>query len=197
MEVEVKLRINDAASYDVLNRSLVQCFKRSHEQENYFFTNDAMTAARCVLRVRFYDGDKKAVITVKGRQKLENGVGIATEDEASVDPVVARNFLEDPKSLAQMDLPIMAGLREQFDIGRDLKFLGGFHNQRKVYDWHGHVLEVDRTAFSWGTVHELECETDRPEQVRKELEDFLKSIGVSYTYATKTKFANFIEKTLE
>lgn len=197
VEVEVKLRINDSASYHALENSLIHCFKSVHEQENYFFTNDAMSAARFVLRVRFYDRNKKAVITVKGKQVLENGIGKATEEEATVDPEIARKFLGNPKSLAEMDLNFIAELRDKFDILNDLKSLGGFHNQRKEYEWHGHVLELDRTAFPWGTIYELECETSDPDQVRQELEEMFDKLELSYKHSTKSKFANFIEKTLE
>jgi adenylate cyclase class IV len=197
MEVEVKLRLPDSAAYATLSQTLIPCFKQAHEQQNYFFTNDAMSAGRAVLRVRFFDGDKKAVITVKGKQVIEGGVGRASEEEEDVDPVLARSFLDNPQALAELDVPVMAKLREQFDIANgSLKPLGGFHNLRKVYRWRGFTLELDQTMYPWGTVHELECETEHPESLRESLEEYLKEIKVPYTYATKSKFANFIDKTL-
>ncbi len=40
-----------------------------------------------------------------------------------------------------------------------LKCLGGFKNNRRVYEWRGHTLELDETMFEWGTCYELELET--------------------------------------
>lgn len=38
---------------------------------------------------------------------------------------------------------------------------------------------------------------DQPEQLRGELEALLSGAGISYSYSTKSKFANFINRTLE
>ncbi len=40
-----------------------------------------------------------------------------------------------------------------------LTCLGGFKNLRKEFEWEGFVLELDETAYEWGTLYELECET--------------------------------------
>ena len=40
-----------------------------------------------MVRVRIYNKDRKAVLTVKGKQVLENGVGTSTEEEEDLDPV--------------------------------------------------------------------------------------------------------------
>lgn len=39
--------------------------------------------------------------------------------------------------------------------------LGGFQNQRDVYEWEGHTLELDETKFEHGTLYEIEVETVR------------------------------------
>ncbi len=39
--------------------------------------------------------------------------------------------------------------------------LGGFKNQRQMYNWEGCTLELDQTQYEWGTLYELECETVR------------------------------------
>ena len=38
---------------------------------------------------------------------------------------------------------------------------------------------------------------DKPEALKAELEGFLAARGVPYSYSTKSKFANFKDKTLE
>ena len=40
--------------------------------------------------------------------------------------------------------------------------LGGFKNVRDVFTWEGHALELDETQYDWGTLYELECETEEP-----------------------------------
>ena len=203
-EVEIKLRIPDSASYDALALALIPCFKQAHEQENWFFdgANKELSSRRVVLRLRFYDTDRKALITVKGKQVLTGGVGTAPEEEFTVDPKLARTFLTDPQALVDYDHPLLAKVKSQCDgLPDGLVGLGGFHNLRKEYAWSGPsgsevVLELDQTSYPWGTLHELECETVTPEVLKKELEGLLDGHGVPYSDATKSKFANFVEKTL-
>lgn len=38
---------------------------------------------------------------------------------------------------------------------------------------------------------------DKPEVVKAELEGFLQGLNIPYSFSTKSKFANFIDKTLE
>lgn len=198
-EVEVKLRIPDAASYETFAQALIPCFKQAHEQENWFFdgAGKELSAKRVVLRLRFYDTDRKAVITVKGAQKLEGGVGIAPEEEETVDPKIARGYLADPQTLLESSSPLIGKLKTQFGLKKGLVGLGNFHNLRKEYQWRGNLLELDQTSYPWGTLHELECETERPQELKKELEELLRSHGVPFSYTTKSKFANFVDKTLE
>ncbi len=40
-----------------------------------------------------------------------------------------------------------------------IKALGGFRNERKVFDWEGLLLELDATHYEWGTLYEVEVET--------------------------------------
>lgn len=78
-----------------------------------------------------------------------------------------------------------------------MKGLGGFKNTRKVIEWEGHCLEVDETSYKWGTVYEIECETEQPEHVRDKLSTFLTDNDIVFKLNTTTKFSNFINRTLE
>eukprot|EP00890_Picochlorum_soloecismus_P004631 jgi/Picsp_1/5169/NSC_02532-R1_protein len=198
-EVEVKLRIPDSASFAALKKALLPCFQAMHEQENFFFdgANKELSSARVVLRVRLYDGDSKAVITCKGRQVLKDGVGRAPEEEEEVDPALARKFIESPELLLEHESKLIQKLRKDFKLAKGLVLLGGFNNLRNVYKWKGHTLEVDLTSYPWGCLFELECETDSPESLKKEIGDLLETHHIPFSDSTKSKFANFMDKTLE
>ena len=70
-QVEVKIRLPDRAAYDKLAAMLAADQTAAHEQENYFFDtpDSALNAKRTVLRLRFHDVDKAALITIKVREK--------------------------------------------------------------------------------------------------------------------------------
>jgi uncharacterized protein YjbK len=196
--VEVKLRIADSASFSRLKLLLLPYFLKLHDQENYFFDGKEkeLSSKRVVLRLRFYDVDSKAVLTCKGKQVLKDGVGRAAEEEEDVDPEKARAFLKDPESLLSHDSSLISKLREEFGL-TGLTSLGGFKNLRSVYKWKGYTLEIDETSYPWGTIFEIECETDAPEEMKHQLSDFLNLHSISFSDSTKSKFANFVDKTLE
>ncbi|GIL90756.1 hypothetical protein Vretimale_16842 [Volvox reticuliferus] len=196
MEVEIKIRLPDRAAYDKVATALGEGRTASYAQANYFFDgpNRELNSRRVVLRLRTYNGDEKATITLKGKQILENGIGRASEVEEDIDPAVAARYLVEPNSMLR-EVPLIRTTAEKFGLA-SLVSLGGFQNQRVCYTWEGHVLELDETAFDHGTLYEIECETDHPEMLRDSLESFLASLGVSYSYSQTSKFANFINKTL-
>lgn len=197
MEVEVKIRLPDKSAFDKLTQLLAPGKKASHAQENYFFdgSNRELEATRSVLRVRFYNNNDKAVITVKGKQILQNGIGRASEVEEDVKDVqAARTWLTTPDLLLQAS-PLLQQLNEKIGM-KHLVCLGGFKNQREVFEWEGQTLELDETQYEWGTLYEIECETTEPEVVRDKLEALLSTNGVSYSYSVTSKFANFINKSL-
>lgn len=87
----MKLRLGKEA-HDKLVSLLASEQKAVYEQENFFFdgVNQELTSRRCVMRVRFYNTDEKAVLTVKGRMNVVDGVGVAQEEEDEIDPITAR-----------------------------------------------------------------------------------------------------------
>jgi len=197
MEVEVKIRLPDRAAYDKVAAVLAPGKTASHAQENYFFDGSSreLESTRSVLRLRFYNGDHKAVITVKGKQILQDGIGRASEvEEDAPDAAAARAWLAQPDLLLQSS-PLLKQLNEKIGMSH-LVCMGGFKNQREVYSWEGQTLELDETRYEWGTLYEIECETTEPEAVRDKLEKLLAAHGVSYSYSKTSKFANFINKTL-
>lgn len=138
-----------------------------------------------------------ACAVVQGEQILKDGIGTASEVEEVVqDVTTARSWLSDPSAMLQYPSHIIQDLAKQYQLSQ-LNCLGGFKNLRKEYSWEGYTLELDETQYDWGTVYELECETDHPEQLRNQLETLLGDNGVQYKYSTRSKFANFIQQTLE
>lgn len=79
----------------------------------------------------------------------------------------------------------------------ELKGLGGFKNIRKVCMWEGYTLEIDETIYDWGTVCEVECETDKPVYLRDSLTEWMRGQGIEFKLNTTTKFQNFVNRTLE
>eukprot|EP01025_Chloroclados_australasicus_P019120 TRINITY_DN2029_c0_g1_i1.p1 TRINITY_DN2029_c0_g1~~TRINITY_DN2029_c0_g1_i1.p1 ORF type:complete len:198 (+),score=21.93 TRINITY_DN2029_c0_g1_i1:265-858(+) len=197
MEVEVKLRLQQAG-HSSLIEVLKPFYQQTYNQENYFFdgSNQELSTNRVVLRLRFYNTSEKAVITIKGKQVLKDGIGRATEQEAEVDPKIARGFLDNPNDLLNMDIDLMKDFKRQY-APTGLVSLGGFKNIRHVHHWEGLDLEVDETQYNWGTMYEIECESSEPEIVKQKLEGFLQDNNIDFGYTNKTKFANFVNKTLD
>ncbi|KAK9819947.1 hypothetical protein WJX72_004266 [[Myrmecia] bisecta] len=197
MEVEIKLRLPDAAAHGKVQEALKGSFRVRHDQENFFFdgSKKELSKGKVTCRLRFYGKDKRAVICSKGRQALKDGVGIATEEEEDIDPVAARQYLTHPDKLLALDCTLMNRLRSQYNL-EALTFLGGFENTRHEYEYEGFVLELDETKYEWGTTYEIEVETADPEQLKVKLEAFLKVHDIPFTYSSTTKFANFRHKTL-
>ncbi|WOK98286.1 triphosphate tunel metalloenzyme 3-like [Canna indica] len=199
MEVEVKLRLPDAAAHQRLSDALAPHHLRTHLQENLFFDGAAgeLSSRFAVLRIRFYDGDSRCVISLKAKARLVGGISRVEEDEEDIDPALGRACAAEPWRLADAagSSRIMRRVIEEFGSeGKMGSFvcLGGFRNVRAVYGWkHGLTLELDETQYDFGTSYELECETTDPEKAKELLESYLKENGIPYSYAEASKFAVF------
>jgi hypothetical protein len=63
--------------------------------------------------------------------------------------------------------PLIAHVRDRFEVKRGWKIVGQFRNQRKKFEWQdGLKIELDHTAYAFGSGYEIEIETDKPEAVR-------------------------------
>ncbi len=67
--MEIKLRLAGQAAHARAAEALRPAFRETHQQENIFFDGAAreLSARRCVMRCRFYNVDKRALLTVKVR----------------------------------------------------------------------------------------------------------------------------------
>lgn len=199
MEVEIKLRLPNKEAHDKVAEALKDSYIETHDQENFFYegSEKELNKAKVSLRTRFYGVDKKCVITMKGRQSMVGGVGTATEVEEDCNPAEARTWLKDPDALLNLKgSNILEKLRTELKP-KHLVCLGGFKNLRQDYNYEGLKMELDETSYEWGTCYEIEIETEDPEPTKVKLEQFLESKGIPYKYGTKTKFANFRQRTLE
>ncbi|XP_042485618.1 triphosphate tunnel metalloenzyme 3 isoform X2 [Macadamia integrifolia] len=195
MEVEVKLRLPDSASHQKLSDLLKPFHLITHLQENVFFDGGTaeLSCKRAVLRIRFYNGDSRCVVSLKAKAVLVDGISRVEEDEEDIDPSIGRACVAEPWRLGSVDSSrILKRVKEDFHVAdHNFVCLGGFRNVRSVYDWKGLKLELDETQYDFGTCYEIECESDDPEGVKKLLEGFLKDNGISYSYSEVSKFAIF------
>ena len=68
-QVEIKLRLADRAAHARVAEALRPAFRETHQQENFFFdgARRELSSQRCVMRCRFYNTNKRALLTVKAR----------------------------------------------------------------------------------------------------------------------------------
>ncbi|TVU42439.1 hypothetical protein EJB05_08844, partial [Eragrostis curvula] len=207
MEVEIKLRLSDAAAHRRLSTFLKPQLRRTHIQRNLFFDAAARTlaAATAALRVRLYGPDDRApvraVLALKRRPRLDAGVSRVEEVEEPLDPALALACADDPARLGAVDSEIIRLVAAEYGVGGDAApfvCLGGFRNTRSVFEHKddskglGLVLELDETRFDFGTSYELECETAEPDKAKEVLERLLTDAGVPYEYSRSNKFGCFM-----
>ncbi|KAE8783799.1 triphosphate tunel metalloenzyme 3-like [Hordeum vulgare] len=107
MEVEVKLRLRDAAAHRRLYAYLAPRLVRTDAQLNAFFDAPAqpLAAATAVLRVRLYGPDdrapSRAVLALKRRARIDAGVSRVEEVEEPLDPEAERLRLDDDSQARQ------------------------------------------------------------------------------------------------
>ncbi|XP_020182615.1 triphosphate tunnel metalloenzyme 3-like [Aegilops tauschii subsp. strangulata] len=199
MEVEIKLRLPDAAAHRRLSSFLAPRLLRTDAPAR------PLTAATAAQRdVRLYGTDdrdpSRAVLTLKRRPRIDAGVSRVEEVVEPLDPTVALTCVDNPARLNAVDSPIVRLVSDEYGVGGDkapFVCLGGFRNTRGVYELEegegqGLVLELDETHFDFGTNYELECETAEPDRAKEVLERLLTVAGVPYEYSRSNKFACFM-----
>ncbi|XVF88272.1 hypothetical protein PTKIN_Ptkin19aG0036800 [Pterospermum kingtungense] len=153
MEVEVKLRLQDAAPHRQLTTILSPYLSKTLHQQNLFFDTptNTLSSQLSVLRLRFPYNDARCIISPKSKPTLVDGVSRVEEDEEELDPGIARSCVEDRVRLGKIESRILKRVKEEFGVGEEMGFvcLGGFENRRQVFDWKILKLEVDETKYEF------------------------------------------------
>lgn len=198
MEVEVKLRLPDCNAHQKLLSVLSPFHTQTLFQENIFFDgpNSELASNLTALRIRFYNQDSRCILSLKSKPTISNGVSRIEELEHELEPVLGRACVVEPWRLVHLPQPNKV-LSRLVDLGLEegwlggVVCLGGFKNVRNVHEWEGLTLEVDETVYEFGTTYELECESERPEDAKKKIEQLLQNNQIKYSYSKDNKFAIF------
>ncbi|KAF7040489.1 hypothetical protein CFC21_050384 [Triticum aestivum] len=205
MEVEIKLRLPDAAAHRRLSSFLAPRLLRTDAPARPLAAAAATAAQRDVRLYGTDDRDpSRAVLTLKRRPRIDADVSRVEEVVEPLDPALALTCVDNPARLGAVDSPIVRLVSDEYGVGGDkapFVCLGGFRNTRGVYELEegeglGLVLELDETHFDFGTNYELECETTEPDQAKEVLDRLLTVAGVPYEYSRSNKFACFMAEKL-
>lgn len=101
----MKLGLPTAEDHAKVKTLFADFYLLTYHQENYFFDgkNQELSSKRHIMRIRIYNEDYKAILTLKGRATLQNGIGSASEIEEEIEVSIARQCLKDPSLLLQQD----------------------------------------------------------------------------------------------
>ncbi|KAA0044469.1 triphosphate tunel metalloenzyme 3-like [Cucumis melo var. makuwa] len=193
MEVEIKLRLPDSSSHHKLSHLLSSHHIKTHNQHNFFFDgpNAELSSNHAALRIRLYDEDSHCVLSLKAKPIISDGISRIEEEEEALEPSIGRACVEEPNRMLLMEeSKILERVKEEYGVD-GFVCLGGFKNERRVYEWKGLKLELDETIFEFGRNYEMECESEDAERDRDLLEGFMKENGIRYSYSQSSKFAIF------
>ena len=195
MEIEVKLRLQDAAAHRQLTSILSPFLSETLDQQNLFFDTPTNTLSSqfALLCLRLTNNDTRSSILLKSNPSLIDGVSRVEEHWERWDPRVTRACVEEPAGLGRIESRVLKRVRDEFGGGEEMVFncLGGYRNKRESFYWKNLKLDVDETKYEFGICYEVECECKDPVGVKNLLEEFLKENGIGYSYSKMTKFAVF------
>ncbi|KAI3496938.1 hypothetical protein L1887_39316 [Cichorium endivia] len=183
----------DSTAHQKLSDLLSPYHTKTHLQQNLFFDTPSLTLAtahRAALRLRFYDLDSQAILSLKSKPVISAGISRIEEEEEPLDPSLVRacawRFSTIDKSRT------LKRVKEEFGVNLiEVVSLGGFRNVRAVHKWNGLKLELDETQFDFGVNYEIECESDDPDETKLMLEELLNQNGIRFSYSqiNKGKYA--------
>ncbi|KAI8819326.1 CYTH-like domain-containing protein [Fimicolochytrium jonesii] len=184
MEVEVKLRLSTQAAFD----RVLDALKTSEEcpgvlrvdvQENWYF--DTPTAdlerSRSVLRVRRSisrdtgDSHAKCTATSKGEATLVDGISRVEEFEIPIECDALQRIVNNPSSFCTNihTKEFWKKLMPLWNDASQLHVIGKYFTERHKIKWRSWNLEIDSTTYDFGKAFEIEIETERPHEAKREM----------------------------
>jgi len=165
------------------------------EQKNiYFDTPDrALLKAGGMLRVR--EVGAKIIATFKSEARWIDGYLQCREQESLLTSAQWLAVQNEEISLENVDVMTIHAAKEYVSEGACFEVLGEVLNTRRVYALpSGYDMELDTTTLPGGRVDvEVEIETDKPDLVRKEVEEILARCELAWSHQTQPKYARFLE----
>lgn len=224
-EIELKLCLADEMDMQRVRLALDNLAHRKGtpvealEQVNYYLDTPRLQlqAQKAMVRVRTVaeapdQPAKRAVVTLKIRPTLADGVLHAAEHELELPPELAAKWLRAPPARVQAaELSIATWLGEggllDVALAPDswLHVVGAMANSRRVYRLDGYqlngpagplMLELDHARFGLGGAdgHRFEVELEHPDAAawRTVLDGWLAGLEVLAYPATETKYAQLL-----
>ena len=104
-QVEIKLRLPNKEAHDAVAAQLKDSFRETHQQENFFFdgVKGELSSQRVVLRCRFYNKDKRAIVTLKVLHSI-----IITAREPPIVTLKVLRYIVATRAKALLTLEVLA-----------------------------------------------------------------------------------------
>lgn len=222
-EIELKLCLADEADFQRVRLALDNLAHRKGtpvdalEQTNYYLDTPRLQlrAQKAMVRVRTIGAGPqadRAVVTLKIRPTLVDGLLSTAEHEADLSEDLAAPWLKAPparvqaKDLGIADWTTAGGLLDQpLTADTWLHVVGAMVNSRRVYRLEGYqlngptgplMLELDHARFGLGGAdgHRFEIELEHPDAAawRTVIDGWLAGLDVTAYPATETKYAQML-----
>jgi adenylate cyclase class IV len=204
-EIEIKIALASAQDHARLLEALGEP-RRRLRQHNVFLDgpDSELIRAGIGMRVREETDVRASAASTILTVKMGGGTRGDVHDHDEYETVLDGSFAEtraDLTGLRELDVEPIRALRARVGLVPALRELGGFTNERSVYDVDGLVWEVDRTTFT-GTMgelneiveHEVEIELDDHDQAEAATANVrakLDALGVATGPAISGKYARF------
>lgn len=194
METELKYKLIHESDYTTLRTHLEnESPGITLHQKNYYYDTEEMHLLKhnAILRARIEN--EKVVMTFKQQKDKKAGYFVSDEIEnnASLDDM--NQVLAGKKTVLELCVENRNYVEKLLE-NNELKLIGSFENERKVYRIGDIKLELDKVHFGSGIVdYEIETESEDEKRVREYLDKLMQSLSVNYQTQDKTKYQRFLE----
>lgn len=204
MEVEVKIRLTKESYLKALqlfdrleNSKLI----RIDKQKNTFIdTDQELDSRKVTFRLRKSESDfgTKCFITIKGLEskKFEDGIMKVSELESEIDIKDYTKIIDNPLDIQEFDQYELIKILQTETISRNYCVSGEFCTIRNIYDYNQMKIEIDETIYDFGNAYEIEIEHNNPILTKEKIETLLKHENIEFSYSKRSKFGNFIAKSV-